>query len=132
MTTIPEAQPTTSALSMQQQFLCMFAQGFDAGPFGPHYVEVGGWRINGRVSVPALRLALADVVERHEALRTVLHLEDGGSQSVLPATQPELTVIDLDEKSEEDRERRAELLMIEAETREFPIHEIPLLRAVLG
>lgn len=135
MTTYPEAQqvPTTTALSLQQQFLAMFAQGYEAGPFGPHYVEVGGWRLHGRVNVPALRLALADVVERHEALRTVLHLENGGgTQSVVPAGQPELLLAELDVAPGPDRERRAEELMIEAETRPFPIHEVPLLRAVLG
>lgn len=131
MTTFQEAQPS-SALSMQQQFLCMFAQGFEAGPFGPQYTEVGGWRLHGRVDVPALRLALADVVQRHEALRTVVHLEDGGSQSVVPAGPPELRVVELDGSVGADRERRAEQLMIEAEARPFPVHEVPLLRAVLG
>lgn len=133
MTTFPETQqaPKVLSLSLQQQFLCMFAQGFEAGPFGPHYVEVGGWRLNGRVDVEALRLALADVVDRHEALRTVVNIENG-TQSVLPAGQPELLVVDLDESPGEDRDRRAEQLMIEAETRSFPIHDVPLLRAVLG
>ncbi|OKI46440.1 condensation domain-containing protein [Micromonospora sp. CB01531] len=133
MTTFPEVQQAPTVLSLQQQFLCMFAQGFEAGPFGPHYVEVGGWRLHGRVDVQVLRLALADVVERHEALRTVLHLENaGGTQSVLPARQPELQLIELDESPGADRDRRAEQLMIEAETRPFPIDEVPLLRAVLG
>ncbi|HST49740.1 condensation domain-containing protein [Jatrophihabitans sp.] len=133
MTTYPEAQQeTTSALSLQQQFLCLFAQGFDAGPFGPQYVEVGGWRIRGRVDVEILRQALADVVERHEALRTVVHLEDGGSQSVLPAGQPELRVVELDEPPGAGRDQRAEQLMVETEARPFQVNDIPLLRAVLG
>lgn len=133
MTTFPEAQQTTTtALSLQQQFLCLFAQGFDAGPFGPQYTEVGGWRIRGRVDVEVLRLALADMVERHEALRTLVHLEDGGTQSVLPAGQPELRVVDLDEPPGAGRDQRAEQLMIETETRPFPVDELPLLRAVLG
>src|SRR5690348_13142918 len=96
MTTTAEVQQATSVLSLQQQFLCLFAQGFEAGPFGPHYTEVFGWRLHGRVNVAALRLALADVVERHEALRTVVHLENGGSQSVLPARPPELLLVELD------------------------------------
>ncbi|MCW3818303.1 condensation domain-containing protein [Micromonospora sp. DR5-3] len=133
MTITPEAPQAPTALSLQQQFLCLFAQGFEAGPFGPHYVEVGGWRLHGRVDAQVLRLALADVVERHEALRTVLHLENGGgTQSVLPARQPELQLIELDGSPGVDRDRRAEQLMIEAETRPFPIDEVPLLRAVLG
>lgn len=132
MTTIPETQQATTALSLQQQFLAMFAQGFEAGPFGPQYTEVCGWRLHGRVDVEALRLALADMVERHEALRTVVDLENGGTQSVLPAEEPELLLVDLDESLGADRDRRAEQLMIEAETRRFPVDEVPLLRAVLG
>ncbi len=133
MTTYSEAeQATTTGLSLQQQFLCLFAQGFDAGPFGPQYTEVGGWRLHGRVDVEILRLALADMVERHEALRTLVHLEDGGTQTVLPASPPELRVVDLVVPPGAGRDQRAEQLMIETETRPFPVDELPLLRAVLG
>lgn len=132
MVTNAETQQATAALSLQQQFLAMFAQGFEAGPFGPQYTEVSAWRLHGHVDVETLRLALADMVERHEALRTVVDLEDGGTQTVLPAKEPELQLVDLDAAPGPDRDRRAEQLMIEAETRRFPVDEIPLLRAVLG
>ncbi|MBF6049174.1 condensation protein [Streptomyces sp. NRRL B-1677] len=132
MTTTSATQQAPAPLSLQQQFLRMFAQGFEAGPFGPHYTEVFAWRVRGRVDVRAMRLALADVVERHEALRTVVHLENGGAQSVLPAAQPELELVDLDESPGADRDRCAELLVIQAETRPFPADQVPLLRAVLG
>ncbi|WP_069170227.1 condensation domain-containing protein [Streptomyces griseus] len=132
MTTTSQSPQATTALSLQQQFLCMFAQGFRTGPFGPHYTEVFAWRVQGHVDVEAMRAALADVVERHEALRTVVRLEDGGAQSVLPAVQPELELVDLEEPPGADRDRRAEQLMIQAETRSFPADRVPLLRAVLG
>lgn len=132
MTTTSQPPRATAALSLQQQFLRMFAQGFRTGPFGPHYTEVFAWRVHGRVDVRAMGSALADVVERHEALRTVVHLENGGGQSVLPAVQPELELVDLDESPGADRDRRAEQLMIQAETRSFPADQVPLLRAVLG
>lgn len=132
MTTYPEAQQATSALSLQQQFLCLFAQGFEAGPFGPQYTEVGGWRIRGRVDADILRLALADVVERHEALRTIVHLEDGGSQTIVSAGQPELRVVELYEPPGAGRDQRAEQLMVETEARPFQVDDVPLLRAVLG
>lgn len=133
MTAVPDTQQATTPLSLQQQFLCLFAQGFEAGPFGPHYVQVDAWRLHGRVNVQALRLALADVVERHEALRTVLNLDNGGgTQTVVPARQPELQVIDLDATPSADRDQRAEQLIIETEARPFPFNEVPLLRAVLG
>ncbi|WP_025618745.1 condensation domain-containing protein [Salinispora cortesiana] len=132
MTTTSETQQATAELSLQQQFLRIFAQGFESGPFGPHYTEVFGWRVRGRIDLPAIRRALADVVERHEALRTVVSLEDGGSQRVLPTVEPELLVVDLDGAPDADREQLAEQLMIEAETRPFPVDQVPLLRAVLG
>ncbi|WP_103501327.1 MULTISPECIES: condensation domain-containing protein [unclassified Streptomyces] len=132
MTTTSRTPQATAALSLQQQFLRMFAQGFRTGPFGPHYTEVFAWRVHGSVDPSAMRTALTDVVQRHEALRTVVHLDDEGGQSVLPAVQPELMLADLSEVPEEDRDRRAEELMIEAETRSFPADQVPLLRAVLG
>ncbi|TCK22556.1 amino acid adenylation domain-containing protein [Pseudonocardia endophytica] len=48
------------------------------------------WRITGPVDAPALERALADVVDRHEVLRTV-HRESGGEveQVVLPAGSDE-------------------------------------------
>ncbi|ASY34722.1 MULTISPECIES: condensation domain-containing protein [unclassified Streptomyces] len=132
MTTTSDTEQPTAALSLQQQFLRMFAQGFEAGPFGPHYTEAFAWRVSGSVDEDVLRLALADVVERHEALRTVVHLEDGGGQSIVPAVPPELEVVGLDASPGAGRDRRAEELMIETETRPFPADHVPLLRAVLG
>ncbi|MCX5207922.1 amino acid adenylation domain-containing protein [Kitasatospora sp. NBC_00240] len=47
-------------------------------------------RLRGELDVPALRAALADVVERHETLRTVFPVVGGGPvQQVLPAAEAE-------------------------------------------
>ncbi|WTL59449.1 amino acid adenylation domain-containing protein [Nocardia sp. NBC_01499] len=57
-------------------------------------------RLSGALDVPALRAAVADLVERHETLRTVYPAVDGtGYQVVLPAAQaiPELMVIEVAE-----------------------------------
>lgn len=133
MTATPEVQQAPTVLSLQQQFLCLFDQGDDAGPFGPSYVLADGWRLNGHVNVEALRQALTDVIERHEALRTVVHRANGGgTQTVLPAGQPELTVIDLAEPPGANRDQRAEQLINETELRPFRVTDVPLLRAVLG
>jgi hypothetical protein len=133
MTILPEVQQAPDVLSLQQQFLCLLDQGDGAGPFGSQYVLVDGWRLRGRVDVEAMRLALADVVERHEAPRTQINRADGsGTQSVLPAKRPELLVLDLHEPPGADRDRRAEQLINETEARPFPVDSLPLLRAVLG
>ncbi|WP_425454130.1 amino acid adenylation domain-containing protein [Nocardia tenerifensis] len=57
-------------------------------------------RLTGALDVSALRAAVADLVERHETLRTVYPAVDGtGYQVVLPAAQavPELTVVEVAE-----------------------------------
>ncbi|MFG1796632.1 amino acid adenylation domain-containing protein [Nocardia sp. NPDC049149] len=57
-------------------------------------------RIAGDLDVPALRAALADVVERHEVLRTVFPEDSAGAkQSVLPTARalPAVEPIDVDE-----------------------------------
>ncbi|MDG6106888.1 non-ribosomal peptide synthetase [Dactylosporangium aurantiacum] len=50
--------------------------------------------MRGDLDRPALRRALADVVARHDSLRTVF-ATDGGSQRALPAADPDLPVVDL-------------------------------------
>ncbi|WP_433665148.1 amino acid adenylation domain-containing protein [Nocardia sp. CA-128927] len=57
-------------------------------------------RLSGALDVPALRAAVADLVERHETLRTVYPAVDGtGYQVVLPAEQatPELSISEISE-----------------------------------
>ncbi|MEU4770246.1 amino acid adenylation domain-containing protein, partial [Actinosynnema sp. NPDC023794] len=54
-------------------------------------------RISGPLHVPALRAALADVVARHEALRTVFPEVDGLPRQVVLDAVPELPVVDVPE-----------------------------------
>lgn len=120
-------------LSFNQDFMCMFDKGDDEGPFGPRYNVVYGWRLRGRVDVEVLRGALADVVERHEALRTVVVRDtDLRYQQIHPPSRPELVVRDLTGAGPAARDRRAEELLIEIEAGEYGTRELPLLRAVLG
>ena len=120
-------------LSFNQEFLLNFDVGDDAGPFGPKYNIVCGWRLEGEVSTPTLQDALDDVVVRHETLRTLI-VRDGGArhQEVLPPCPPALLVHDFTAVPPERRETRAEELLIEIESGAYGIGELPLLRAVLG
>ncbi|GAA2225046.1 hypothetical protein GCM10010232_07650 [Streptomyces amakusaensis] len=120
-------------LSFNQDFLCLYDQGDDAGPFGPRYHIVHGWRVRGAVDHAALRGALDDVVERHEALRTaVIRNGDERYQRIHPPASPELTVRDLPATDPALRDELVENLLIEAERGTFDSLRIPHLRAVLA
>ncbi|WP_165978152.1 condensation domain-containing protein [Actinomadura darangshiensis] len=118
-------------LSFNQEFLCMFDQGNGAGPFGPRYTLADGWRLRGDLDIGALRAALTDLVDRHEALRTSLVRGDRDrSQAVQPTSPPELEVRDL--AGAADRDRAAQELINDVEAGTHAIGDLPLLRAVLG
>ncbi|MFC5827087.1 condensation domain-containing protein [Nonomuraea insulae] len=116
-------------LSWNQGFLRAFDQGDVAGPFGPRYVIVCGWRLSGPVDTGVLQEALDEVVARHEALRTEIVRSGDGHQIVHPPSRVRLTVREL---PGDDRDRRAEELLNDAEAEAYPIRELPLVRAVLG
>jgi condensation enzyme len=138
MTTTSAGQPAATEtgripLSLNQEFVCLFDYGGEDGPFGPHYHIVEAWRVSGQVDVAALQRALRDVVERHEALRTVIVRDDGDKyQKVYPASTPELTVRDLPAEPGKSRDQQAEELIRELEVGTISAEQPPFIRAVLA
>ncbi|MDP9870281.1 MULTISPECIES: condensation domain-containing protein [Streptosporangium] len=136
--TLPLASPPTGGedripLSFQQEFLRMMDHGDGAGPYGPRYTIVGGWRITGELDLDSLRGALYDVVARHEALRTSVVLDDGEPyQRIFPPAWPDLLIHDLADRDRGDRDVVAEQFLNEIEAGEFGADEMPLMRGVLG
>ncbi|HEV2376107.1 MAG TPA: condensation domain-containing protein [Streptosporangiaceae bacterium] len=129
----PDGGADRVPLSFQQQFLTEVDHGDGLGPFGPHYTIVGGWRVSGEVHLATLRAALDDVVARHEALRTRIVLDDGEPyQTVVPPVSPSLEVHDLEPGCPVERDRCAEEFVNEVEAGTFGLHEVPLVRALLG
>jgi amino acid adenylation domain-containing protein len=89
-------------------------------------------RLSGRLDIPALELAIQEVVTRHESLRTIFIESDGKPmQVVLDYLTVKLAITDLSEMDEAERDARVEELS-QAETHEpFDLTEGPLLRVKL-
>src|SRR5579859_5338804 len=120
-------------LSLNQEFVCLFDGGGPDGPFGPHYHIVEAWRVSGPVDAAAMRRALADVVARHEALRTVIVREgDDKYQAIYPASAPELSVRDLPAEPGKTRDQQAQELIRELENGTIEADRPPLIKAVLA
>ncbi|MER5868733.1 amino acid adenylation domain-containing protein [Streptomyces sp. NPDC002044] len=111
-------------LSFAQQRLWFFNR--LEGPSATYNVPIVA-RIGGDLDVPALRLALADVVERHEVLRTVFVERDGEPfQQVLPTVGVPLPLT----VTEVPADRLDAALRAEAEL-PFDLDEGPCVRATL-
>jgi amino acid adenylation domain-containing protein len=89
-------------------------------------------RLRGNLDVAALRAALAEVVARHEALRTaIVDRDDGPVQVIADSVPVPLPVIDVAGDTEEARlKAAAELLDTETAT-PIPLSSMPLWRAYL-
>jgi len=120
-------------LSMHQEFVCLFDQGGETGPFSSRYHTTAGWRIVGKLDIGALQGALDDIVVRHEALRTLIHRRDGSRyQEVYPEHPVKMVVRQLSGDNQAARVREAEKLLSEAEGDAISPQEVPLFRCVLG
>ena len=116
-------------LSFAQERLWLLDQ---LNPGNPAYNVATAVRLEGELQVAALERALAEIVRRHEALRTVFRAGEGVPvQVVLPADPIPLLVEDL--SGLEDAERLAELRRRAAEdaSRSFDLGAGPLLRTTL-
>ncbi len=116
-------------LSFSQQRLWFLDQ---LEPGNPVYNLARVLRLRRPADVPALRRALAEIVRRHEPLRTVFAEVDGGpAQVVAPAGPVPLPVVDLASLPEGGRGVEALALLSEAVLRPFDLRRGPLLRVLL-
>jgi hypothetical protein len=120
-------------LSLQFEFLRMMDNGSDHGPFSERYTIVVGWRVHGELNVDAMRVALADVVERHETMRTLLVLGEDAYQEVYPPSEPDLEVRDLSGEADPDgRDAATERFINDVELNVSIPNTTPRIRVVLG
>ena len=101
-------------------------------PGSTAYHIAGGLRLEGSLDVAALAAALAEIVRRHEALRTHFEERDGTPWPVVvPAGRSSLSIVDLAALAPEHRTAEARLRR-EAEARQtFDLEHGPLFRTLL-
>jgi non-ribosomal peptide synthetase component F len=96
------------------------------------YHVATGLRLKGELHEEALSKALATIVQRHEALRTVFKNVDGRAVQVIEAGgRFALRQRDLSEWSEEERERQIEREVREEARERFDLQKGPLIRGRL-
>ncbi|MDQ6816150.1 MAG: amino acid adenylation domain-containing protein, partial [Actinomycetota bacterium] len=89
-----------------------------------------GTRLHGELNVDALERALAEVVHRHDALRTSLDSRDGRLVQVVSADcLPALETVDVSQRS--DPQAEAQRLADRLASTPLPLDSAPLLRALL-
>ncbi len=99
---------------------------------GPVYNIFSALPFPGAPDQPALRRALAEVVRRHEALRTTFHAQGGQPvQRIAPAGPLALPVADLRALPPALREAEAARLIAQEKAHRFDLARGPLLRALL-
>jgi amino acid adenylation domain-containing protein len=87
-------------------------------------------RLKGSLNLEALERSLNEIVRRHEALRTTFSIVDGQpSQVIAPTLIVALPVVSLRGRSEVDREKELQRLIIEEARRPFDLARGPILRA---
>jgi amino acid adenylation domain-containing protein len=119
---LPAPRNTDLPLSFAQQRL-WFLQQLD--PKNPSYNFPTALRLKGRLDITALEQTLAELVARHESLRTTFPAADGEPvQLIYPRALPTITHIDSDDHAIQD-------LIVEHAKQPFDLATGPLLRVVL-
>jgi natural product biosynthesis luciferase-like monooxygenase protein/amino acid adenylation domain-containing protein len=91
-----------------------------------------GFRLEGRLDVAALENALNEIVRRHDVFHTAFKGDSGRPFAQRQSPSPlQVSVLDLGELPESDRESKANLLCSEEAKKLFDLGNSPLLRATL-
>ncbi len=131
VTGIPRLSPRPAEvpLSPAQQRLYFLDQ-LDVG--STEYLMPTAWRLAGPLDPDALDLAIGDLAERHDQLRTRFPTREGVPyQETLPPGTSVLEVVDLSGTAAAGRERAARLATADAATRPFDLAAEPPFRATL-
>jgi amino acid adenylation domain-containing protein len=122
-------EPGGRSLSFAQQRLWFMDQ---LDPGNPAYNLAAALRLTGPLDAAALARSFAEVVRRHEVLRTTFAARDGRPvQTVLPYLAVDLPLLDLSTLSGASREAAIRSCALEEARRSFALDRGPLLRVTL-
>ena len=94
-----------------------------------NYIIPCGFRLNGKLDVEALELALNAIIKRHEVLRTCFTEQDGVPvQLIHSSLSISLTLVDLRGHSDQQRTSEVASFMKQNDTTAFDLKKLPLLR----
>src|ERR1044071_4314196 len=127
---IPRRIDSSNApLSFAQQRLWFIHQ---LEPDSPAYNVPTALRLQGTIDVPALQQSLNEIIQRHEILRTTFPSEDGTPMQVIaPAIAFSLSILDLADRPDAERESCLQRLISEEAQRPFQLARGPLIRGTL-
>jgi amino acid adenylation domain-containing protein len=126
---VPVAREGSLPLSFAQQRLWFFSQ---LEPESPFYNVPRTVRLRGKLDVKALESSLNQIVARHEVLRTTFDsVGDEPVQVISPELHLAISIFDLRQLPEEEREDEAQRLAREEAQRPFDLARGPLLRPAL-
>ena len=116
-------------LSFSQQRLWFLDQ---YEPNSSVYNVPGALRLRGSLDIGALEQSLNEIIRRHESLRTTFSMVDGEPvQVIAPPVELSLSVVDLRDHPEGEREEEAQRLANEEARRPFDLAQGPLFRSKL-
>lgn len=126
---LPAPRTGPIPLSFSQQRLWLLDQ---ITPHNPAYQIPGAVQLFGPLKVEALYKSLAEIVQRHEILRTTFPAVDGEPGQVINHTfQLEMPVVALSHLPQSDQEAAARQIAENAAAQPFDLAEGPLLRITL-
>jgi amino acid adenylation domain-containing protein len=126
---LPASRQAELPLSFAQQRLWVIDL---LEPGNPAYNVPFAASLSGELSPALLARIFAEIVRRHEALRTTFAIRaDRPVQVISPEVRVELPVVDLAELPPAEREARARRLALEEARRPFDLRRGPLLRLAL-
>ena len=115
-------------LSFAQQRLWFLAQ---LEPENAFYNSPLAVRLKGELKVTALKQTLGELMKRHEVLRTSFVVEQGKPRQVIGVVEAPLTIIELDDLEESEREAAVRELAVREASQPFDLSQSPLLRVKL-